>query len=445
MHQQPDTAAPLRAIAETVYEKLTDEEDARACRDIPDEACRETPASFLLILIGNFLTRLGDAVSNAKTVLPWIMAAVGAPVALTAFLVPLRESGSLLPQLFIAGYVRRLELRKWVWAWGSVVQALCIAGIGMTATIMQGAAAGWTIVGLLALFSLARGFCSVASKDVLGKTVPKARRGQLNGWSASAAGLVTIAVGAMLMFTGPAAENDLPYGMLLAAAGALWILAALALAAIREFPGETGGGANAFSEAIRSLGLLRTDVAFRRFVITRALFISSALAAPYYIVLAQRHTDASVLLLGIFVLVGGLAGMLSGPVWGRFSDRSSRKVMLAAATITSLASLVVFATAWLAPELLAQLWFLPLAYFVLSIGHDGIRIGRKTYLVDLAGGNRRTDYVAVSNTAIGVILLAAGFAGAALSSIGVAGLILLFALCGLAGLAYGRRLPEAQD
>lgn len=445
MHQQPDTATPLRAIAETVYETLTDEEDARACRDIPAEACRETPASFLLILVGNFLTRLGDAVSNAKTVLPWIMTAVGAPVALTAFLVPLRESGSLLPQLFIAGYVRRLQLRKWVWAWGSVVQALCIAGIGMTAATLQGATAGWTIIGLLALFSLARGFCSIASKDVLGKTVPKAKRGQLNGWSASAAGLVTIAVGAMLMYAGPAAEDDLPYGMLLAAAGALWILAALTMAAIHEFPGETGGGANAFSEAIKSLDLLRTDVAFRRFVITRALFISSALAAPYYIVLAQRHTDDSVLLLGIFVLVGGLAGMLSGPVWGRFSDRSSRKVMLAAATITSLASLVVFASAWLAPDLLGQLWFLPLTYFVLSIGHDGIRIGRKTYLVDLAGGNRRTDYVAVSNTAIGVILLAAGFAGAALSSIGVTGLILLFALGGLAGVAYGRRLPEAQD
>ena len=143
MQQQPDTAAPLRAIAESVYEKLTDEEDARACRDIPDEACRETPSCFLLILIGNFLTKLGDAVSNAKTVLPWIMAAVGAPVALIAFLVPLRESGSLMPQLFIAGYVRRLELRKWVWAWGSVVQALCIGGIGMTAATMQGAAAGW--------------------------------------------------------------------------------------------------------------------------------------------------------------------------------------------------------------------------------------------------------------------------------------------------------------
>lgn len=445
MNQNVETAQPLRALAETVYEKLTDEEDARACRDIPDEACRETPASFLLILVGNFLTKVGDAVSNAKTVLPWIMTAVGAPVAFTAFLVPLRESGSLLPQLFIAGYVRRLELRKWVWVWGSVMQALCIAGIGLAAAFMRGATAGWTIIALLALFSLARGFCSVASKDVLGKTVPKAKRGQLNGWSASAAGLVTIAVGGALMVAGPAAEDELPYGMMLAAGGALWMLAALVLAAIREFPGETGGGANAFSEAIASLGLLRSDAAFRRFVITRALFISSALAAPYYIVLAQRHTEASVLLLGVFVLVGGLAGMLSGPVWGRFSDRSSRKVMLASATITSLASLAVVGAAWLAPAWLAQIWFLPLAYFVLSIGHDGIRVGRKTYLVDLAGGNRRTDYVAVSNTAIGIILLAAGVGGAALSGIGVVGLILLFALCGLIGVAFGRGLPEAQD
>lgn len=40
---------------------------------------------------------------------------------------------------------------------------------------------------------------SVASKDVLGKTVPKTRRGQVNGWSASAAGLVTIGVGALLL------------------------------------------------------------------------------------------------------------------------------------------------------------------------------------------------------------------------------------------------------
>ena len=46
------------------------------------------------------------------------------------------------------------------------------------------------IIALIIAFSLARGFCSVAAKDVLGKTIPRDRRGQLTGWSASAAGLV---------------------------------------------------------------------------------------------------------------------------------------------------------------------------------------------------------------------------------------------------------------
>lgn len=434
----------LRLVAETVYEKLTDVEDARACKDIPEQACRETPMSFLLILGGNLLTRIGDEIASAKTVLPWIMSAVGAPVALTALLVPLRESGSMLPQLVIGAWVRRLQRRKWAWALGSVAQALSIGATGLAAATLTGAAAGWTIVALVAAFSLARGFCSVASKDVLGKTVPKSKRGQLTGWSTAAAGLVTVAAGILLTLPGSGDAGTPPYGAMLAGAGVLWLFAALAFAAIREFPGETGGGANALAEAFHSLGLLRSDRAFRRFVVTRALFISSALSAPYLIVLAQQHGGSGFMLLGVFVLASGLASLAGGPIWGRFADRSSRSVMLAAAGITVATGCAVALAAWRAPALLAQAWFLPAAYFVLSVGHDGIRIGRKTYIVDLAGGNRRTDYVAVSNTAIGLILLAAGVAGALLSSFGVATLVLLFALAGAIGIVIGRGLPEAQ-
>jgi hypothetical protein len=169
----------MKPPSETIYEKLVDEEDARACLDIPDAACRETPRNFVLILLAQVLTKLGDALASPKTILTWVMAGVQAPVALTAFLVPVRESGSLIPQLVIAGWVRRLAIRKWVWVYGAAVQAGCVIGIGLTAMMLDGAAAGWAILGLLALFSLSRGFCSVASKDVLGKTVPKKRRGQL--------------------------------------------------------------------------------------------------------------------------------------------------------------------------------------------------------------------------------------------------------------------------
>ena len=52
------------------------------------------------------------------------------------------------------------------------------------------------------------------------------------------------------------------------------------------------------------------------------------------------------------------------------------------------------------PGIAGSIWFLPLAYFVLSIAHSGVRVGRKTYVVNLATGNKRTDYVAISNTTI---------------------------------------------
>ena len=159
-------------IAEDIYDKLTNEEDARLCRDIDEDACRESPRSFVYLFASYFLTKLGDAVASPKTTLAWLTTAVGAPSIVLGLLVPLRESGSLIPQLFIGGMIRRLQVRKWVWVAGSLVQAACIVGIGLVAFSLDGSSAGWAILGLVATFSLARGFCSVASKDVIGKTVP---------------------------------------------------------------------------------------------------------------------------------------------------------------------------------------------------------------------------------------------------------------------------------
>ena len=90
----------------------------------------------------------------------------------------------------------------------------------------------------------------------------------------------------------------------------------------------------------------------------------------------------------------------------------------------------------------ATAWFLPLAYFVLSAAHSGVRVGRKTYVVNLASGNQRTDYVAISNTTIGVLLLMVGSVGALAPIIGNAGVIGLLALMGLAGAALGAFLPD---
>ncbi len=431
------------ALTDNLYDKLTNEEDARFCSDIDEKACRESPNSFFLLLSSYFFTKLGDAIASPKTTLAWLTTSVGAPAFVLGLLVPIRESGSLIPQLFIGGVIRRLPIRKWVWVLGSLVQAACIVGIGVVAFFLEGNEAGYAILGLITVFSLARGFSSVSSKDVLGKTIPKKVRGQLTGWSASASGLVAIGVGVVLM-TPLVGTTELGLiGGLLIAAGLLWVIAAATFSLVKEYPGETGGG-RSLAQSISKLKLLVTDRPFRRFVITRALLMCSALSAPFYVAMAQEAQGNSAWVLGGFVVAAGLASMLSAPLWGRFADSSSKQVMIAAAVLTASVGIATFALDRTLPALTNSLWFLPLAYFVLSIAHSGVRVGRKTYVVNLATGNQRTDYVAISNTVIGVMLLLVGSVGALAPIITNAGVIALLAAMGMAGAVFGTTLPEAE-
>lgn len=144
-----------QTILDDLYTRLVNEEDARVCREVPESACREVPRNFFLLIASYVLTKLGDAVANPKTTLTWMMDAVGAPVALTGLLVPVRESGSLIPQLVIAAFVRRRPIRKWVWVLGSLLQAVAVLGMATAVWVFDGAVAGALVVVCLGLFSSA--------------------------------------------------------------------------------------------------------------------------------------------------------------------------------------------------------------------------------------------------------------------------------------------------
>ena len=94
------------------------------------------------------------------------------------------------------------------------------------------------------------------------------------------------------------------------------------------------------------------------------------------------------------------------------------------------------------PDLPSLGWLIAAAYFVLSIAHSGVRIGRKTYLVDMAGGNKRTDYVAVSNTTIGFALLAVGGLSGLASLVSVETALVLLGAMGVTGVVSAVALRE---
>ena len=351
----------------------------------------------------------------------------------------------LLPQLLVAAAVRHLPVRKIVWMLGALLSAASLFGMAWAALALADRAAAWVIVLMLVAFSLARGICSVSAKDVLGKTISKSRRGTLMGWSASLSGLVILALGAWLAVFDPAASGIGVFAALLAGGGLLWIVAALAFAAIEEQPGATEGGGNAISVAVQQLGLLVRDRPFRRFVTIRGLLLAVALAPPFYVLVAQQNTDAGLAGLGALIIANGLASSISSPFWGYLGDRSSRSVMALAAGGAGTLALLTWAALilewqWLTGELGFALIFL-----VLNVMHGGVRLGRKVYLVDMASAETRAAYVAVSNTTIGVLMLFGGLIGLVGDWLGAASILLLLGLLSLVAACGALRLPEVSE
>ncbi|UYG02676.1 MFS transporter [Halomonas sp. LR3S48] len=427
-----------------LYEWLTGDEDSRMCRDISDEACQEQPRNFFLHLFAALGNKLADELSSARLVLPWLLGVIGAPLWMVGLLVPIRESGALLPQLFVAGFIRLKPRRKWVWVAGGSLQALAAAMLALLALFGQGGLGGGMVLATLVALSLARGLSSIATKDVLGKTIAKRRRGNLMGWSGSVAGAVTLAAGGVLMLFEDR-PGELALATLLSVAALGWALNALCAARIEEAPGAVEGGENAWSGIKLGLRLLRDDRDFLHFNLSRALLLASALALPYVALLGQQQSGTELGGLGVLIVVSGLAGMVASPVWGKRSDASSRRVLRDTGLGAAACCLLGASIAWLPGEWTATAWPYALVYALLVIVHAGVRLGRKTYLVDMAGQDRRALYVALSNTITGaMMLLVGGMTGLLAQWLGTDWLLVALSAMGLAAAASATRLPEAE-
>lgn len=447
-------AASVDAVSTTekIYSCLVTRSPEAEAR-LPEQVRRDVPANGLRLVGANTLQSSGDQIVNASTVLPWLFATLGVPPALTGLLKPIRESLSMLPQAFLTPLVLRARRRKRVFALGALVQAGSVAAMAATAALGTGLAAGVLILAALAVFSLGRCLCSISSKDVQGRVVPPGERGQITGLATTASGLVAITLGLGLRGLGGGSLDAGALAGLLTVGAALWVAVAGVSLTLRE-PAEDPeeGGKEADDDggddgplARRSWALLREDRDFRQFVTVRSLLLVSSLSPPFIVMLALDAGTDALAGLGGFVIASGVASLVGGRLFGRFADRSSRLLMAVTAAIASAVIVVVVVLAAL-PAFRggsgAGGVLLVSAYFLLTLAHTGVRVGRKTYLMDMASGDTRTVYTAVSNTAMGVILLVVGAVSAALAAASATWALLLLAALGAAGVVAGLRLPE---
>lgn len=411
---------PKQALGK-LYDQVNGEEETRLCKDIPEAACRHLPRNYFAYLFSNIASKLADELSSARLVLPWLFSSLGAPIGLVGFIVPLREAGVLLPQLFVSEYLRQKEIRKYAWMAGAAFSGICLLLVGGLTPFLPSVAAGYLTLFLLLAYSIGRGICSVSAKDVIGKTVSKKRRGTLMGYSAGISSALVFAVGIVLAAQNQSSATSTPF-LLILIAGGLWFLSVAFFSRIIEEPGATEGARSPLKAIRENLSLLTDDRNFRHYLFARGLLLSVALSPPFYTLLAKESND-SVNTLGWLILAGGLAGTLGGPIWGRLSDYSSRMTMSLASLASGVFGIAIafayhFDDSSLIQSSLAQ----AILFFTVSLLYAGVRLGRKTYLVDSISGDK-SAYVAVGNTLIGLALLLMGSLGLFAERIGPSGAI----------------------
>ena len=398
---------------------------------------RNEEANARRFIWSNGLQNIGDQVVAPKTVLPWLFNAAGVPAAFTSFLVPIRESGSMLPQAFLSPWVTSQSSRKRVWLIGSWGQALASAGIAASALLLDGPALGIVVLLLLAIHAVFRSLCSIAGKDVQGRTISKGHRGDITGRATALAGGFTLAIGLALTFI----PNELPQwalAALLAGGAATWALASLVFTRIDEPTPDTdatdGQGLAEMWELVKS------DRDLQRFLVVRSLMLVTALSTPFIVVLGSRE-GADLTGLGAFVIASGGASLLGGRISGRLSDRSSKSTMAWAAGVASTVLILLVVSARLADDTI-NAWVMPLGFFLVNLAHTAVRVSRKTYLVDMADGDKRTMITGAANTVMGVVLLVVGAVSSAIALAGPQAALIFLAVVGFCGVFGASNLKE---
>lgn len=341
--------------------------------------------------------QLVDLLISAKTTLPWLLVSLGAPTWIVSMLVPIRESGSLIPQWPLKQKTQHIENRLIIWRWGIIIQAGSVCLMIASAVLTKMLTAGLLVLFSLLLLSLGRSLSSLSMKDIQGLNIEKGQRGKLVGLASSISGLLSLITAGLLLLS-PQNMNILAIQLLITFSAFLLFVSLLLSVGLTANLIYDKNNANHGKSLWKTI---KKHADLRQLIISRCLLLHAALIAPFFVSASATNNDF--FQLPYFIIGSALAAFLSSYLWGEMADKSAVRTMFFATLVCLFASFVFYFVTYLDNWLIDVFLF-----FILNLGYAGVRIGRKTYMLDIAQGSQRTLYVAAANSMVGYVLLMLG-------------------------------------
>ena len=247
------------------------------------------------------------------------------------------------------------------------------------------------------LFSLSGGLAGISYNDIIGKLVPKGKRGTLFATKQFASSLAAFGGGLIVarVFAAQSLSFPATHAAMLFIGFSGLVIASLSFWFIQEpaSPVAEVARPSLLSMLRRVPEILRGNREFARFIVVENLSSFGLMVMPFYMIFARERFAIGDVYIGRYLLYQIAGTVLSNLVWGWIAGRlGAKRVVWICLALGAAIPLVALGSSHLSADLFAITFFL--VGFVMS----GRKVGFEPYLLDIIPSSERTVYLGIRGT-----------------------------------------------
>ncbi len=396
---------------------------------------REGKRNFFLAVINGIIYIFAEALLDPTLVLVGFVSQLTQNPILLGLVLPIRDASWSLPQLWVSGFLQNSPVKVHVYQRMSFIRIFAWFMLALCMNLIRDP--DWMLVAFFISFSIASltsGIGGLPFLEVVSKTIPPQRRGEMFAWRFGAGGLLGIGgsfiVRWLISGTSPFSFPN-NYGALAFGFFAFASISLLLFNQIHEEPDENPVPRRKTSHQFRlALAVLKSNQNYRRLVATQALMILSTMAIPFFAIYAQQEFHVASKWVGTYLGVLMVSNLLSNVFLGRLSRKTdNQKVMHLAATAGAGMTVIVMLLAIFGKSLgvtpTQAAWWLVPAYFLSGMRGTGFGIASSSLLLNLAEAEERSLMIGFNQFLMGLFLLSTSASGVLIKLVGFMPLIIL--------------------
>jgi MFS family permease len=364
--------------------------------------------NFVVNVADGMFFGLGLGFSSFAAVIPLFFATLTDNLVLIGLVGALHVIGWSLPQMLTAKYVTKLRRFKPFVLLMTLQERIPFFGLALIAWLspnMDRNVALWIALALLVWQCFGGGFTGTAWQSMIGKIMPPNRRGTFYGMQSGLANLLlsggAIVAGLIL----ERVNGPLDFTLCFLLTGVVMMISFGFLASTRESESEINPVEVQQRVSWRSFGaILKKDVNFGWFLVSRCLSQVASMALTFYIIYATRHLAMDEGTAGVMVGVMGLTQTVGSIGLGWIGDQwGHRKVLVLGGILLAASALV----ATFAPN---QTWFY-LVFGLTGIANATTWATAMAMTIEFGKDSEKPFYIGVTNTVMAIPALAAPIIG----------------------------------